>query len=114
MAIATRQTGQASVELIGAVGALALAALLLTQILVAGWTLLSAGEAARVAARAAHLGTDPQAVANKAVPAIFGAPEVNLDGGAVRVEIEVPMLIPGISRFPVQAAAALDPTGAGS
>lgn len=108
------EDGQASAELVAVVGLLLICALCFAQLLVAGWTLLAAGEAARAGARAAHLGGDPQLASGKAVPLLLGRPEVSEEAGLIRVNLKAPGLIPGLPRISVEAAAALDPSGAGS
>lgn len=101
--------GQASAELIAVVAAMLVAALLLAQVVVAAWTLLSAGEAARAGARASYLGADPVEAARRAVPRTLGRPGVSQVMGRVRVSLAAPSLFPGMPRIPIDAAASLDP-----
>ncbi len=103
------ERAQAGAELIAIVPLLIASALALAQALVAGWALLSAGEAARAAARIAHLDGDAKAAARAAIPESLGPATVEIDGAEVRVELSAPRLIPGVPRIPVAASAALDP-----
>jgi hypothetical protein len=104
---------QASAELVALVPLLLVSGVALAQALVAGWALLSAGEAARTAARIAHVGGDAEAAAGEALPALFEPAEVEVDGSEVRVEVRAPVLLPGTPKVPVAASAALDPEGGG-
>jgi len=105
------QRGQASAELVAIVPLLIVSALALAQTLVACWALLSAGEAARTAARIAHLGGDARAAAGKALPNLLEPAKVNVEGARVRIEVRAPALLPGVPGIPVSASAALDPEG---
>jgi hypothetical protein len=81
----------------------------LVQALVGCWALLSAGEAARAAARTAHVGGNAEAVAEAALPDLLQPADVEVDGSKVRVEVRAPVLLPGIPDMPVSASSALDP-----
>lgn len=105
--------GQASVELVALIPLIALLALAFAQAAVAGWALVSAGEAARAGARAAHVGGDVGAAVRRALPGMLEPAAVSADGGQVRVEIRAPMLVPGVVVIPLSAAAALGPEQAG-
>ena len=89
-----------------------LAALALAQAAVAGWALLSAGEAARAGARAGAVGADASAAARAALPAALRPGDVDALGREVRVRVSAPALVPGLPAVPVIARTALDP-GAG-
>lgn len=91
---------------------LLVSAFAVAQALTAGWALLSAGEAARAAARAAHVGGDAEDAAGRALPGLLEPAEVNADGSEVRIEVRVPSVLPGVPRIPVAASAALDPGAA--
>jgi len=114
MSAVKQHAGQASVEFSVVAVLAAVAALFMAQLVLAGWTLLTAGEAARAGARAAHLGAEPGPASDRAVPLIMGRPNVTEEGGRVLVELETPGVIPGLPRITVEAAAALDPSGAGA
>ena len=105
------ERAQASAELIAIVPLLLVSAVALAQTLVAGWALLSAGEAARSAARTAHVGGDAEAAARHALPGLLEPGQIEVDGARVRVEVRAPALLPGVPRIPVAASAALNPEG---
>jgi hypothetical protein len=105
------ERAQASAELVAIVPLLVFAALALAQGVVAAWALLSAGEAARAAARTAHVGGNAEGAAEAALPRTLEPAQVDVDGSLVRVEIRAPALLPGVSGIPVGASAALDPEG---
>lgn len=100
-------------DLLAAIPLLVALGLGLAQLLVAGYALWSAGEAARAGARAEHVGEDGVAVAEAAMPGFLGSPQVRAEAGTIRVAVDAPALLPGISSVPVHASAAMDPTGAG-
>ena len=105
------QRAQASAELVAIVPLLVFGALALAQALAAGWALLNAGEAARTAARVAHVGGDAEEAAARALPRLLEPAEVEVEGSRVRVRLRTPELLPGVPSIPVAASAALDPEG---
>ena len=107
------ERGQASAELVAIVPLLIVSAFALAQTLVACWALLSAGEAARSAARIAHVGGDAEEAAGKALPNLLEPAEVHVEDATVRIEVRAPALLPGVPEIPVSASAALDPEGGG-
>jgi hypothetical protein len=99
--------GQASVELIAAIPALALVTLLVAQLALAGYALWSAGVAARAGARAAYVGGDAERAARSALPgALRGEASVS-DRRGVQVEVRAPSLVPGLPPLPLRARAGL-------
>lgn len=102
------QRGQASVELVGALPLLVVAALAAAHFALAGFALWSAANAARVGARAAHVGADVERAAERAVPAPFQA-TASREGARVRVRVRPPALLPFMPRPTLSAAAALEP-----
>jgi hypothetical protein len=93
-----RLSGQASVELIAALPALALAAALALQLLLVGYSLTIADGAAEAGAIAGAAGRDPRAGARDALPGwARGRSRVDADGGRVRVEIRPPAPLPALS-----------------
>lgn len=84
-------------ELAGLIPILLLAALVALQFGIVGWTTLSAGWAARDAARAATLGKDPAQAARGALPGNLSAESIT--GGATgdaqryTVQVHIPSLI---------------------
>jgi hypothetical protein len=100
------QRGQASIELLGVLPAVLLAALAAWQIVLAGYTAWLAGNAARVAARAEAVGRDPDEAARGALPAhLRRGLIVNGDGdGRIDVRVRVPIVVHGAAS-PVRVAA---------
>ena len=102
------ETAQASVELVALLPALVLCVALAVQALAAGWALWTAGNAARVGARAEHVGADGEAAARRALPGrLRRGAAVRVDDG-VRVRVPVPALLPGTEPPVVTAASSLD------
>jgi pilus assembly protein CpaE len=104
------ERGQASVELLGVLPAVLLAALASWQIVLAGHTAWLAGNAARVAARAAVVGRDPGAAARSALPAHLrrGLIVRTRGDGQVDVRVRVPIVVTSAaSPLRVRALAAL-------
>lgn len=100
--------GQASVEFVVVLPALAVCLLLAGQAVAAGWALWSAGNAARAGARAEQVGSDAEAAARRALPgSLRGGAVIHSDDG-VRVRVRVPALIPGVEPPPVAASSTLD------
>jgi hypothetical protein len=86
-----RSSGQASVELVAALPALALAAALALQLLLVGYSLTIADGAAEAGALAAAAGKDARAAAREALPRwARGRAEVSASGGSVRVRLLPP------------------------
>jgi hypothetical protein len=104
--------GQASVELVALLPALALCVVLAVQAVAAGWALWTAGNAARAGARAEHVGADGEAAARRALPGrLRGGAEVR-SGDGVRVRVPVPAVLPGAD-LSVTAASRLDAANGG-
>ncbi len=93
------ERGQASVELIGMLPFLVLAALLVWQLLLVGYAATSAENAARAASRVEARGGDGK----KAAERVVGSPlrkdiRTELDGERAVVRVRVPLIVPGITR----------------
>ena len=85
------RSGQASVELVGTLGALALAALVAFQLLAAGYAAVMADHAAEAAALALANGREPGGAARAAIPGWpRSAVRVRSDGRRVAVELTPP------------------------
>lgn len=83
--------GQASVELLAALPALALAAALALQLLLVGYSLTIADGAAEAGALAGASGRDSRSAAREALPGwARGRSRVSADGGRVTVELRPP------------------------
>jgi hypothetical protein len=90
--------GQASVELIAALPALALAAALALQLLLVGYTLTIADGAAEAGALAGTAGRDAGAAARQALPGwARQRARVSAADGRVRVELRPPAPLPAIA-----------------
>jgi hypothetical protein len=90
-----RERGQASVELLGTLPAVLLAAALVWELALAGHTAWLCANAARAGARAAVVGRDARAAARSALPQSLrrGMTVESGDDGAVRVRLRVPLLV---------------------
>lgn len=99
--------GQASVELVALLPLVCLLAALLWQALLAGETVWLSGGAARAAARAAALGTDPLAAARAVLPARLerGLRVRREEDGTVSVILRVPAALRDGTIAPVTARA---------
>jgi hypothetical protein len=102
------RSGQASVEFVAVLPALAVCLILAGQAVAAGWALWSAGVAARAGARAEQVGGDPKAVARRALPAPLRGDAVIRSDSGVRVRVRIPALVPGVELPPVAASSTLD------
>jgi hypothetical protein len=102
------RSGQASVEFVAVLPALAVCLILAGQAVAAGWALWSAGVAARAGARAAHVGGSPEAVARRVLPGPLRGDAVIRSDDGVRVRVRVPALVPGVELPFVAASSRLD------
>jgi hypothetical protein len=85
------ERGQASVELLGGLPALLLAALVAFQLLAVGYASVLAGSAAEAGALAMAAGTDPKAGARESLPGWSRArARVSTGRGRVRVSLRPP------------------------
>lgn len=92
------KTGQASVELIAALPALAFAVALAVQLLLVGYSLTIADGAAEAGALAGAAGRDAREAARDALPGwARGRSSVSSAGGRVRVEVRPPAPLPALS-----------------
>ena len=91
------------------VPALLVGVLVAAQIGLAGWTLWSAGAAARAGARAAHVGGDAEAAARSALPDPLRDDAEVSGEDEVEVRVHVPALFPGLPAVPLEARTALGP-----
>jgi hypothetical protein len=105
--------GQASVEFVAVLPALAVCVLLAAQTVLAGWALWSAGNAARSGARAERVGSDVEAAARRALPGSLRGGAAIRSGDGVRVRVRIPALIPGMELPAVAASSTLDGDGGG-
>ncbi len=90
--------GQAQLELIAGLPLLMLAALIALQLLAVGYAQSLADGAAEAGAIAAADGRDGEDAARAGLPGwAQGRVEVEVDAGAVEVELDSPALLPGLS-----------------
>ena len=107
----TKASGQASVEFVALLPALAAFLVIAAQTAVVGWALWAAGNAARAGARAQEVGADAEAAARHALPGAL-RPGASIRGGdGVRVRVRVPALVPGVNLPRVSAASKLGEGG---
>ena len=102
------RSGQASVEFVAVLPALAVSLILAGQAVAAGWALWSAGVAARAGARAAHVGGNPETAARHALPGSLRGDAVIRSDSGVRVRVRVPAILPGLELPSVAASSTLD------
>jgi hypothetical protein len=92
------RSGQASVELIAALPALALAVALAVQLLLVGYSLTIADGAAEAGAIAGAAGRNAGNAAREALPGwARGRARVSSAGGRVRVELRPPAPLPAVA-----------------
>src|SRR5215210_5681864 len=92
------ESGQASVEAVATLPLVLLVAILCWQLVLTGQALWLCAGAARSAARAELVGESARAAARSALPRVLErglAVERVRGGGAVRVEVRVPLLLRG-------------------
>lgn len=102
-----REEGTASVELIAVIPFLLLAVFVAAQIGAVGQALWSAGIAARAGARAAVVGSDPSAVARRALPPSLRSAATSSGKRQVAVGVLVPRLLPALPQIRVGAESGL-------
>ena len=94
------ERGQASVEFLGMVFWLLLAAVFCWQLFLGAWTVNQATNAARTASRvAARADADPEKAARNAVsgPLRGGFHDFRAEGEKARVNLKVPIIFPGLT-----------------
>jgi len=107
------ERGQASVELVAALPALLLAALIALQLLAMGYALTLADGAAEAGALALASGRSAVVAAHRALPGWAGDDvEVAVEGGKVTVRLRPPSPLPGLAdRLAVSSSAVARPPG---
>jgi hypothetical protein len=92
------QRGQTSVELVGMLWWMLLAALVVWQLMLAAWTVDQTANAARTASRVEGRGGDPAKAARNALPGgLRDGTEVEMRGETANVSVRVPIIVPGLS-----------------
>lgn len=93
-----RAEGQASVELLAGIPALALAGFVALQLLLTGYSLTLADGAAEAGAIAGAAGEDPERAAREALPAwARSRAAVSSESGRVVVELRPPAPVPALA-----------------
>jgi hypothetical protein len=104
------ERGQATVELVAALPALLLVAVVVMQLLAVGYTAVLAGDAAEAGALAMARGSGPELAARAAIPGwARSGMRVRRAVGAVHVQMRPPRLVPfagGFLRIRASAAVA--------
>jgi hypothetical protein len=103
------EEAQASVELVAVIPALLVGVLVAAQIGLVGYTLWSAGVAARAGARAALVGGDAEVAARSSLPEPLRERATVSGDDEVSVRVKVPLLAPGLPAIPLEATTALGP-----
>ena len=88
--------GSVSLELIGSLPVIALAVLAALQLVAAGFTLWSAGLAARAGARAELTGRAAEPAARRALPGILSERSSVTSTDGVTVSVRLPAVFPGL------------------
>jgi hypothetical protein len=106
-------SGQASIELVAALPALLLAAVIAFQLLATGYSLTLADGAAEAGALARAAGEDPEQAARAAVPGwAEERVRVEAEGGRIAVELLPPSPLPGLGEaLSVSSTAWVRPEG---
>lgn len=106
--------GQSTIEFAGTMVWLVLAALFAWQLALVGWTMVSAGDAARTAARMESRGGDGKTAGEQAVSGMLHS-DVNvvMNGDQAQVTVGIPLVFPGLQKVlpPITETATMPPTG---
>lgn len=91
------ESGQASVELLGLLPYMLLAGLVVWQLLLAGWAVTSASNAARAASRVESRGGDGRKAGLDALNEVLRKDaDSTITGERARVRVQIPILVPGL------------------
>jgi hypothetical protein len=98
------QGGQASIELVGMLWWLVVAALVVWQLMLVTWAFTQATNAARTASRVHARGGDAvKAARNALTPSLRDDLVVRIDGEQATVKVSIPIFVPGVHSRDVQA-----------
>lgn len=103
------ESGQASVELIAVLPAVAVCVLIATQVVLAGYGLWTSATAARAGARAAYVGGDSGAAARSAVPTEWRRDLAVRERESVSVTLRAAGPVPGARAVALRAGTGIDP-----
>jgi hypothetical protein len=91
------QRGQASVELVGMLWWLLLAALVVWQLMLAAWAVDQTASAARTASRVEGRGGDAEKAARNALPnALRDGMTIKVRGETAKLSVRIPIVVPGL------------------
>ena len=91
------ERGQASVELVGMLWWLLLAALVVWQLMLAAWAVDQTANAARTASRVDGRGGDAVKAARNALPSgLRDGVKVLMNGETAKVSVRIPIVVPGL------------------
>ena len=97
MRLLREQRGQTSVELVGMLWWLLLAALLVWQLMLAAWAVDQTANAARTASRVEGRGGDAEKAARNALPSgLRDGMEVKINGETAKLSVRIPIVVPGL------------------
>ncbi len=91
------ERGQTSVELVGMLWWLLLAALVVWQLMLAAWAVDQTANAARTASRVEGRGGDGEKAARNALPGgLRDGVKVIITGETAKVSVRIPIVVPGL------------------
>jgi hypothetical protein len=109
------ESGQATIEFAGMIGLLLIAALFAWQMALVGWTVVSANNAARTAARTASRGGDGKSAGMKSLSGkgLESHASVTMQGTRAVVTVDIPTVLPGLTvlKLPITETADMPFTG---
>jgi hypothetical protein len=98
------ESGQASIEFVGLLAWLLLAAVLIWQLLLVTWTFTQASNAARTASRVDARGGDPVRAGRNALnPGLRKHARVEMAGEKATVRVRIPIVLPGLDSDDLRA-----------
>jgi hypothetical protein len=91
------QRGQSSVELVGMLWWLLLAAFVVWQLMLAAWAVDQTANAARTASRVQGRGGDAAKAARNALPSgLRDGMKVQISGETAKLSVRIPIVVPGL------------------
>ena len=98
------ESGQASIEFVGLLAWLLLAAVLIWQLLLVTWTFTQASNAARTASRVDGRGGDAVKAGRNALnPGLRKHANVKMQGEKATVRVRIPIIVPGLDSDELRA-----------
>jgi hypothetical protein len=97
MRLIREQRGQSSVELVGMLWWLLLAAFVVWQLMLAAWAVDQTANAARTASRVQGRGGDAVKAARNALPSgLRDGMKVQISGETAKLSVRIPIVVPGL------------------